>query len=94
MRLALSTAILFVACVAMAEKVEESPATIVYPYYDPRLFFPTSTATTVTTSVSTITCTKSVMGLLACATGRRRRGIQFDDDEEDQFVVSPSAVQG
>lgn len=98
MRLVLAAAIFFMLTfLAMAEKAEENTAVNVYPYYglnDPRLFLPTSTSTTTSTSTFTVTCTKSIMNLLACPTGRRRRrGIQLDDDNDEQFIVSPSAVQ-
>lgn len=91
MRLAFSVLLFFVAY-AVTEKLEESPA--YYPFYGPsvldRRFFATTTATTVSTLVSTVTCTKKVA---ACG-GRRRRGLLLENDESEQFVVSPSAVQG
>lgn len=57
---------------------------------DPRLFRPTTTTTT--TLTATFTCTSSIG--TAC-TRRRRRGILFDGEEEEQFpFIAPSEVEG
>ena len=97
MHLALCVLAFFAAYAAMAEKVEESPANSLYPYYGPNIVnqrnLPTATTTTTSTSTSIVTCTVKINGQAGC-TGRRRRGIQFDEDSEEQFIVSPSKVQG
>ncbi|EFX88953.1 hypothetical protein DAPPUDRAFT_233993 [Daphnia pulex] len=99
MRLALSVLVVLLAYVA----AQEQPQYVVYrspyqaPYYgdsvinpeDPRLFLPTTTTTS--TSTSTVTCTKSTA--TAC-TGRRRRGLLFDGEEDEQFPIVPTAVEG
>ena len=99
MRLALSVLVVLLAYVA----AQDQPQYVVYrspyqaPYYgdsvinpeDPRLFFPTTTTTT--TSTSTVTCTKSTA---TTCTGRKRRGILFDGEEEEQFPIVPTAVEG
>ncbi len=98
MRLALSVLVVLLAYVA----AQDQPQYVVYrnpyqgPYYgdavispdDPRLFLPTTTTTT--TSTSTVTCTKST----ATACRRKRRGILFDGEEEEQFPIVPTAVEG
>ena len=102
MRLALSVLVVLLAYVA----AQDQPQYIVYrspyqaPFYgdsaepeiispdDPRLFLPTTTSTL--TSTSTVTCTKSTT---AC-TGRKRRGILFEGEEEEQFPIVPSVVEG
>jgi hypothetical protein len=100
MHLALSVVVVLLACVAAQDQqqyvVYRSPS-YQAPYYgdsvvspdDPRLFLPTTTTTT--TSTTTVTCTKSTA--TAC-TGRKRRGILFDGEEEEQFPIVPSEVEG
>lgn len=65
-----------------------------YQAADPRLFFTRQTVytRTTTTSTTTFTCTKSTSS--ACATGRKRRGVLLEEDNEEQFLVTPTAVQG
>lgn len=101
MRLALSVLAVLLAYVSAQD---QQPQYIVYrnpyqaPYYgdavihpeDPRLFLPTTTTTT--TSTSTVTCTKSAAA--ACAAGRRRRELMFAGEEEEQFPIVPTAVEG
>lgn len=60
-----------------------------YAVADPRLFF--STTTTSSTSVITVTCMKKTASVCA---GRRRRGILEVEEDEEQFAIAPSAVQG
>ncbi|XP_032777171.2 uncharacterized protein LOC116916097 [Daphnia magna] len=98
MRLALSVLAVLLACVA----AQDHPQFLAYrnpyqiPYYgenvfdpeDPRLFLPTTTTTL--TSTSTATCTKSV----ATACARKRRGLLYDGEEEEQFPIVPTAVEG
>ena len=102
MRLALSVLVVLLAYVA----AQDQPQYIVYrspyqaPFYgdsaepeiispdDPRLFLPTTTSTL--TSTSTVTCTKSTV--TACR--RKRRGILFEGEEEEQFPIVPSVVEG
>ncbi len=48
--------------------------------------------TTTTTSVASIYCTKSTNQV--CATRRSLRGFSTDNDSDEQFPISPSAVQG
>ena len=98
MHLALSVVVVLFACVAAQDQqqyvVYRSPYQA--PFYgdsvvspdDPRLFLPTTTTTT--TSTSTVTCTKSTT---AC-TRRKRRGILFEGEEEEQFPIVPSVVEG
>ncbi|XP_046438189.1 uncharacterized protein LOC124189760 isoform X1 [Daphnia pulex] len=107
MRLALSVLVALLAYVAAQE--QQQPQYVPYgspyqaPFYgdnaepaiispdDPRLFRPTTTTTT--TLTSTVTCTSSIG--TACAAGRRRRGILFDGEEEQQFpFIAPSEVEG
>lgn len=101
MRLALSVFAVLLACVA----AQNQPQYVVYrspyqaSYYgdkaeteiispdDPRLFLPTTTTTTTLTSV--VTCTSSIK-----ATCRRRRGILYAGEEEEQFPIVPSEVEG
>ncbi len=90
MRLAVSVLIVCLAYVANAE------ANQAFGYYytnaaDPRFFRPTTTSTV--TSTFTSTCTRVVAGLANCV-GRRRRGILFEEDNEEQFPIAPTAVQG
>jgi hypothetical protein len=98
MRLALSLLVFFVVSfIATAQEAGENQVYFNhYPYYGPdaRFFITsTTTTTTVSTSTSTVTCTKLVAGLAACG-GRRRRGLLYDADHQDeQFPISPSAVQ-
>ena len=98
MRLAFPVLVFFVAYAAMAEKVEQIPTNAVNPYYVPNIpvvgqrNIPTATTTTTSTLTSVVTCTVSLNGLQPC-TGRRRRGIQLDEDPDEQFI-SPSVVQG
>jgi hypothetical protein len=98
MRLTLSVLVVLLAYVA----AQDQPQYIAYrspyqaPYYgdnivdpeDPRLFLPTTTTTT--TSTSTVTCTKST----ATACTRKRRGILYDGEDEEQFPIVPSTVEG
>lgn len=97
MRLALSALVFFVvAFVATAQETGESQLYNYYPYYGPNARFlitTTTTTTTVSTSTSTVTCTKAVVPALTNAC-RRRRGLLHDDEHEEQFPISPSAVQG
>ncbi len=97
MRLALSALVFFVvAYIATAQEPGESQLYNYYPYYGPNARFlitTTTTITTVSTSTSTVTCTK-VIDPLITATCRRRRGLLHDDENEEQFPISPSAVQG
>jgi hypothetical protein len=106
MRLSLSVLVVFVvACIVTAQETGENQQVYNYfPYYGPnaRFFITTTTTTTsVTTSTSTIPCTAAIyaagaaanIAIVAVCSGRRRRGIQFEDDNE-QFSISPSAVQG
>lgn len=91
MRLVLSVLMVCLTYVAAAK------ANQAFGYYyanaaDPRLFRPTTTATTTITFSST--CTRAVAGLLACPAGRRRRGILLEEDNEEQFPIAPTAVQG
>ncbi|KAI9564678.1 hypothetical protein GHT06_008419 [Daphnia sinensis] len=98
MRLALSVLAVLLACVAAQDHPQflayRSPYQI--PYYgenafdpeDPRLFLPTTTTTL--TSTSTATCTLSVG--TACV--RKRRGILYEGEEEEQFPIVPTAVEG
>ena len=98
MHLALSVVVVLLACVAAQDQqqyvVYRSPYQA--PFYgdsvvspdDPRLFLPTTTTTT--TSTSTVTCTKSTV--TACR--RKRRGILFEGEEEEQFPIVPSVVEG
>ena len=99
MHLSLSVLAVLLACVAAQDQqqyvVYRSPFQA--PYYgdsvvdpdDPRLFLPTTTTTT--TLTSTVTCTSSIK--TEC-TRRRRRGILFDGEEEEQFPIVPSEVEG
>ena len=99
MHLSLSVLAVLLACVAAQDQqqyvVYRSP--LQAPYYgdsvvdpdDPRLFLPTTTTTT--TLTSTVTCTSSIK--TEC-TRRRRRGILFDGEEEEQFPIVPSEVEG
>jgi hypothetical protein len=105
MRLALSVLVALLAYVAAQEQqpqyVPYSGSPYQAPFYgdnaepaiispdDPRLFRPTTTTTTTVTS--TVTCTSFIA--TAC-TGRRRRGILFDGEEEEQFPIVPSEVEG
>ncbi|XP_057371200.1 uncharacterized protein LOC130692140 [Daphnia carinata] len=96
MRLVLSVLAVLLACVA----AQDQPQFLAYrnpyqvPYYgenvfvpeDPRLFRPTTTVTF--TSTSTTTCTQSIA--TAC---RKRRGVLYDGDEEEQFPIVPTAVE-
>lgn len=100
MRLELSLLFFFVIYVAFANRnIPTSPVQPRKNYEnekpDPRLRFlfyrPWTTITTTTTSTSTATCTKSVAN--PCA-GRKRRGTLIDEDEEEQFLISPTVVQG
>ncbi|XP_046447730.1 uncharacterized protein LOC124196617 [Daphnia pulex] len=96
MRLSLSVFVVFiVACMATAEEGGENLAYNYYPYYyGPNARFlitSTTTTTTVSTSTSTVTCTKAYTGTTNC---RRRRGLLHDDEDEEQFPIAPSAVQG
>ena len=95
MRLTLSALVFFVvAYIATAQEPGESQPYNYYPYYGPNARFlvtTTTTSTTVSTSTSTVTCTKFVAGLPDCPT---RRGLLHDDENEEQFPISPSAVQG
>ena len=50
------------------------------------------TATTTLYSTLTVSCTRSTY--VACTGGRRRRGILLDGKYEEQFPLSPTAVQG
>jgi hypothetical protein len=43
-------------------------------------------------STLTVSCTKSTN--VACTSGRRRRGILLDGEFQEQFPLSPTAVQG
>ena len=94
MRLALSILLIFAACVT-AEDHGRAYDFLPASYYagakevDPRNLRPTTIVTS--TSVSTVTCTKSIA--TGC-TGRRRRAILLDDDSEEQFPIAPSAVEG
>jgi hypothetical protein len=99
MRLALSVLVVLFAYVAAQDQPQylafrrpyQAPrngGSVVDPD-DPRLFLPTTTTTTTLTSV--VTCTSSIK--TAC-TGRRRRGILFDGEEEEQFPIVPSEVEG
>ena len=95
MRQALSIlAAIFVAC-ATAENHARAYDFFPVPYYagsnevNPRNLRSTTIVTS--TSVSTVTCTKSIA--TGC-TGRRRRAILLDDDSEEQFPIAPSAVEG
>ncbi len=96
MRLALSVLALFVVYVAAEDHARP------YDYFQPpyyaganyapieqKLLRPTVTVTS--TSISTVTCTKSTT---ACV--RRRRGIALEEDEsnDEQFPIVPSSVQG
>ncbi len=108
MRLSLSVLVVFVvvACIVTAQETGENQQVYNYfPYYGPnaRLFITTTTTTTsVTTSTSTIVCTSSIYAangaafnqIANCPAGRRRRGIKFEEDDNEQFSISPSAVQG
>ncbi len=49
-------------------------------------------STTTLTSTVTATCSQYIPNQTAC--GRRRRGILLNEDNEDQFPVVPSPVQG
>jgi len=103
MRLALSVLVVLLAYVAAQDQPQYVPYGSPYqaPFYgdsaepaiispdDPRLFRPTTTTTT--TLTATFTCTSSIA--TAC-TGRRRRGILFDGEEEEQFPIVPSEVEG
>jgi hypothetical protein len=95
MRLALSVLVFFVAVYSTgAQEQGESYAYNYYPFYGPnaRLFITsTTTTTTVSTSTSTVTCTTPYTGNTACA---RRRGIEYDDEEQQFPIISPSDVQG
>ena len=106
MRLALSALVFFVvAFITTAQDTGESQLYNYYPYYGPNARFlitTTTTSTSVTTSTSTIVCTSSIyrvgadasVNLAACPAGRRRRGIVFEEeDNNEQFSISPSAVQ-
>jgi hypothetical protein len=106
MRLALSALVFFVvAYIATAQETGESQLYNYYPYYGPNARFlitSTTTSTSVTTSISTIVCTSSVWASPAgasygpaavCPAGRRRRGIMLEEDNNEQFSISPSAVQ-
>ncbi|KAI9564677.1 hypothetical protein GHT06_008418 [Daphnia sinensis] len=100
MRFALSVFAVLLACVA----AQNQPQYVVFrspyqaPFYgdsadllnpdDPRLFLPTTTTTL--TSTSTATCTKST----ATACVRKRRGILYDGEEDEQFPIVPSTVEG
>ena len=50
--------------------------------------------TTTTTSYRTLTVTCSQSTAVVCGSGRRRRGILLDGKYEEQFPLSPTAVQG
>jgi hypothetical protein len=50
--------------------------------------------TTTTTSYRTWTVTCSQSTAVVCGSGRRRRGILLDGKYEEQFPLSPTAVQG
>ena len=96
MRLTLPALVFFVvAYIATAQEPGESQPYNYYPYYGPNARFlvtTTTTSTTVSVSTSTVTCTKFVVGVLPdCPT---RRGLLHDDENEEQFPISPSAVQG
>ena len=105
MRLALSALVFFVvAFIATAQETGESQVYNYYSYYGPNARFlitSTTTSTSVTTSTGTIVCTSSVWASLSasynlaapCPAGRRRRGIMFEEDNNEQFSISPSAVQ-
>ncbi len=106
MRLALSVLLFFVvAYIATAQEPGESQLYNYYPYYGPNARFlitTTTTSTSVTTSTSTIVCTSSIYSVGAqlsnnlppCPAGRRRRGIVFEEeDNNEQFSISPSVVQ-
>uniref|UniRef100_A0A0P6EZS4 Uncharacterized protein n=1 Tax=Daphnia magna TaxID=35525 RepID=A0A0P6EZS4_9CRUS len=100
MHFSLSVFAVLLACVA----AQNQPQYVVFrspyqaPFYgdsadvlnpeDPRLLLPTTTLTS--TSTSTATCTKSV----ATACTRKRRGLLYDGEEEQQFPIVPSTVEG
>lgn len=107
MSLSLSVLVVFVvACIVTAQETGENQQVYNYfPYYGPnaRFFITTTTTTTsVTTSTSTIVCTSAIYAagapannaIVAVCSGRRKRGIQFEEDDNEQFSISPSAVQG
>lgn len=56
----------------------------------PRIFFETITFTVFSTSTSTATCTLSTKD--TCAAGRRKRSVLIEQNDE-QFLISPSTVQ-
>jgi hypothetical protein len=99
MRLALSLLVFFVVSfIATAQEAGENQVYFNhYPYYGPdaRFFITsTTTTTTVSTSTSTVTCTRIPAAPLPVCGGRRRRGLLYDADPQDeQFPISPSAVQ-
>ncbi|KAK4019349.1 hypothetical protein OUZ56_001373 [Daphnia magna] len=99
----LSVFVFSVTCTNTAQEKEEIP----YDIQDPRLFATTTTTTTTTVTVaSTIPCTSgefagladqaAVDALAKCpiSLGRRRRGVLFEEDDEEQFSINPSAIQG
>ena len=96
MRLALSIlATIFVSCVttenyARAYDFLPTPSYAGAKEVDPKNFvIPTIVVTS--TSVSTVTCTKSIA--TGC-NGRRRRAILLDDENEEQFPIAPTVVEG
>jgi hypothetical protein len=97
MRLTLSALVFFVvACIATAQETGESQLYNYYPYYGPNARFlitTTTTTTTVSTLTSIVTCTNKIaVGINTPCPARR--GLLHDDENEEQFPISPSAVQG
>ncbi|KAI9564054.1 hypothetical protein GHT06_007792 [Daphnia sinensis] len=100
----LSVFVISVTCTNTAEEKVETPYDGIQ---DPRLFATTTTTTTTTVTVaSTIPCTSgefaglvdqaAVDALTKCpiSLGRRRRGVLYEEDDEEQFSINPSAIQG
>lgn len=76
-----------------------SPAAVQQPIYNyadlvanARFFRPTVTVVTTSTSTSTATCTRSTSS--TCGAGRRKRSVLIEEKQDEQFPISPSAVQG
>ncbi|XP_057371342.1 uncharacterized protein LOC130692277 [Daphnia carinata] len=100
----LSVFVLSVTCTNIAEEKEDIPYDGIH---DPRLFATTTSTTTTTVTVaSTIPCTSGAFAGLAnqiaidaltkcpISLGRRRRGVLVEEDDEEQFAINPSAIQG